>query len=293
MTKTEFKVWDSMTKTMYSHEDFPDNFILNLNGEVLDLLQSCSFVDGNGGPTGDQFILCQYTGVDDMDGNEIYNHDIVEVEYGRGKVIFHAGCFMIEWMDDKEALMELLAFTPREFQRGRARQDLKRLGSIHEINQDETPEFVSTWAKATKTPPFKEDKVMSAYYSPSGGVPCDTNAGIPPEVMATPLPFKDFAVVIPDGKIGFTMPREEYNEMKGKMESTTLPEWQQYYKDLAAFRKAMDERKPCPEHFGWDKVNGWPSSQGAFAYGQAMNEWSMSLSCDAPNKPGYVRANND
>ena len=40
--------------------------------------------------------------------DEIFENDIVKCGYGIGKVIFHRGSFMVEWISDKEANMELL-----------------------------------------------------------------------------------------------------------------------------------------------------------------------------------------
>lgn len=51
---------------------------------------------------------CQLTGVVDLKLQAIFEHDIVECGYGVGKVVFKAGCFMVEWLDDKEAYMEYL-----------------------------------------------------------------------------------------------------------------------------------------------------------------------------------------
>lgn len=73
----------------------------------------------------------------------------------------------------------------------------------------------------------------------------------------------------------FKIPAKSYNEMKGKMEDSNLPEWQKYYKDLQAWEEKMDVEKP--------------SNENSLEY----SDWQMKRSCDAPNPPGYYRANND
>jgi hypothetical protein len=50
----------------------------------------------------------QLTGLTDTNGKECYNGDIVKTDYGTALVIFHCGAFMLQWIDDKEANMELL-----------------------------------------------------------------------------------------------------------------------------------------------------------------------------------------
>lgn len=70
----------------------------------------------------------QYADFFDDNDSEVCEGDIVEVEYGKGKVVFKASCFMIEWIDDPEANMELLSMTPRH----RARETLKIIGNIHD-----------------------------------------------------------------------------------------------------------------------------------------------------------------
>jgi hypothetical protein len=79
-----------------------------------------------------------------------------------------------------------------------------------------------------------------------------------------------------------TIPEKEYNEMTGKMESTSLPQWQEYYRAKQLFEEQMLERRPKREQFFVESE-----------YDRALYCWTLSFSMDAPNKPGYFRANND
>jgi hypothetical protein len=78
------------------------------------------------------------------------------------------------------------------------------------------------------------------------------------------------------------IPAKEWNAMTEKMEDTSLPHWQEYYKALQQFFDRMEEKKPNRKQFADDSE-----------FSNAFAEWSMSLSCDRPNPPGYYRANND
>jgi uncharacterized phage protein (TIGR01671 family) len=78
----------------------------------------------------DEIELMQWTGLRDINNVPIHEGDIVHIEYGAGKVVFVAGCFMIEWLDDKEANMELLSM--RDYKGGRLREDLVVTGNIYQ-----------------------------------------------------------------------------------------------------------------------------------------------------------------
>ncbi len=54
----------------------------------------------------------------------------------------------------------------------------------------------------------------------------------------------------------------------------------------------MEQKKPKKEDYGY--INNMPPDEdGERAYETAMSDWHMEFFCDAPNKPGYYRANND
>lgn len=88
------------------------------------------------------------------------------------------------------------------------------------------------------------------------------------------------------------IPAKEWNAEKGKMEDTSLPEWQEYYRKLKEFEVDMQLRKPMRPDREWfhDDASFERALDG---YQIRLGEWDMARHLNAPNKPGYYRAAND
>lgn len=86
---------------------------------------------------------------------------------------------------------------------------------------------------------------------------------------------------------------------------TTQAQWNQYEIDVKTHEERCERLKPKePDHMEYkeEKFKGELTfvsgglerySKDFDRYQKEFSEWQMMRSCDAPNKPGYYRANND
>ena len=91
--------------------------------------------------TEDGNYFMQSTELQDKNGKEIYEGDILQCGYGVGKVIYNAGCFMVCWIEDKEAYMEFV-FSRKGMYRRKDDEEFEVIGNIHE-----NPEIIKSFER--------------------------------------------------------------------------------------------------------------------------------------------------
>lgn len=114
MREHKFLLWDKNQRAF-------------VKGNMVTINILTSLRTNNGFKLQSKYTILEYSGVDDKKGIELYEDSLVKVAYGVGRVVFHAGCFMLEWVDDPEANMELLSM---DFKTGRPRPDIEYIGNM-------------------------------------------------------------------------------------------------------------------------------------------------------------------
>ncbi len=92
----KFRVWDKLAERMiYPHNDNQQHFIIDLNGQFHNL---------QNGSGGDDYVIQQYTGLNDSNDDSIYEGDILKNHYDVGnniigQVLYESdhGGYIFQW----------------------------------------------------------------------------------------------------------------------------------------------------------------------------------------------------
>ena len=92
----KFRVWDKLAERMiYPHNDNQQHFIIDLNGQFHNL---------QNGSGGDDYVIQQYTGLNDSNDVPIYEGDILKNHYDVGnniigQVLYESdhGGYIFQW----------------------------------------------------------------------------------------------------------------------------------------------------------------------------------------------------
>lgn len=134
MRKIKFRAWDKKNNVMYPASELgEDQLSVDPNGGGF---YNPDPVDTKKTRWCTHLIPMQFTGLLDKNKVEIYEGDIVKCGYGTGEVVSLCGCFMVQWIDDKGADMELLGFNNKYM---RAREDDEIFEVISNIHQTPLP----------------------------------------------------------------------------------------------------------------------------------------------------------
>lgn len=114
----KFRVWDIKNKEMLKVQelDFEPTFY---GGRIaIRLDQYNDYFDT------EDIILMQYTGLDDKNGKEIYEGDIVKYENMTGKIMFFNGSFIMSNFEETE-----------EWELGVINEEIEVIGNIYENSE--------------------------------------------------------------------------------------------------------------------------------------------------------------
>lgn len=89
MKTNKFRVWDKLEKRfILPDKGYQGHYVLDLNGRFHNL---------QNGSGGEEYVVQQYTGLDDKDWKPIYEGDIIQYNVGSS---YDNMCFVVKWSGD-------------------------------------------------------------------------------------------------------------------------------------------------------------------------------------------------
>lgn len=93
MKPIKFRAWDKSLEEMRYSINIPSDYT-ERNGS-LDLINMFQTLN-------QRYVFMQYTGLKAINGEDIYEGDIVETDLGKGIVVFDSAAFLIRNLEDDE-----------------------------------------------------------------------------------------------------------------------------------------------------------------------------------------------
>ncbi len=131
MRDIKFRAWNKQ----YTEMDFFEKCKSGIQYQFGNMQVSSGW-DSEKNPTyehddSDNYEIMQFTGLLDKTGKEIYEGDILKCEYGVGQVVYSAGCPTVQWIDDKEAMMEFVFSKDGKYTRRHEDELFEIIGNIY------------------------------------------------------------------------------------------------------------------------------------------------------------------